>query len=311
MIMKQYICLAIVALACNYTMAQPDLSSHTWTMTIKVVDEQGNPIPAAKTGVGFYTNSQPASIDGVTDKNGVFIASQTVGPSLSGYWLGFSAEKDGYYTTRSGLNLDFNYDPVKWSPTKTLVLRNIGKPIAMYAKSVNLGMPAFDKAVGFDLMIGDWVGPYGTGVSTDIIFTGHLDQRAESDSSYKLTVSFPKVGDGIQEFVTPDAEMGSDLHSPHEAPVNGYQSQWVQIRNRKPGQPETGNLDLNRNYIFRVRTALDHQGNVVSAHYGKIYGDFMKFRFYLNPTSNSRNIEFDQKQNLLGGLQSFEQVREP
>ena len=160
-------------------------------------------------------------------------------------------------------------------------------------------------------MMGDWVAPYGKGINADILFEAHLDQRPQNDADYRLTVSFPKTGDGIQEFVVPDMEKGSDLRSPHEAPVSGYQSQWVQTRNRKPGQPETGNLDANRNYIFRVRTALDQQGNVVSAHYGKIYGDFLQFRYYLNPTPNSRNIEFAPKQNLLGGIQSFEQVTAP
>jgi hypothetical protein len=42
--------------------------------------------------------------------------------------------------------------------------------------------------------------------------------------------------------------------------------------------------------------------------YWKIYGDFMQFRYYLNPTPNDRTVEFDPKQNLLGGLKSFERV---
>ena len=37
----------------------------------------------------------------------------------------------------------------------------------------------------------------------------------------------------------------------------------------------------------------------------------MHFRYYLNPTPNSRNIERDPKQNLLGGLESFEQLKAP
>jgi hypothetical protein len=35
------------------------------------------------------------------------------------------------------------------------------------------------------------------------------------------------------------------------------------------------------------------------------------FQYYLNPTPNDRNVEFDPKQNLLGGLQPFEQVNAP
>jgi hypothetical protein len=60
-----------------------------------------------------------------------------------------------------------------------------------------------------------------------------------------------------------------------------------------------------------VRTVLDEMGNIKSAHYGKIYGDFMQFKYYLNPTPNDRNIEFDPKRNLLKNLKAMEQVREP
>ena len=172
--MKLSICLIFVALTCNCALAQVDLSNHTWIMTLKVVDEQGDPLARANAGVGFYTNSQPASINGTTDTNGIFKASQTVGPSLSGYLLGFSAEKDGYYTTRSGLNLDFKYDPNQWNQTITLVLKKVGKPIAMYAKSVNTHVPAIDKQVGYDLETGDWVAPYGKGINSDINYTVSL-----------------------------------------------------------------------------------------------------------------------------------------
>ena len=55
------------------------------------------------------------------------------------------------------------------------MLKKIGKPIAMYAKSVNLGMPIFDKPTGLDLMAGDWVAPYGKGINADVVFEAHLD----------------------------------------------------------------------------------------------------------------------------------------
>jgi hypothetical protein len=43
---------------------------------------------------------------------------------------------------------------------------------------------------------------------------------------------------------------------------------------------------------------LDEQGNIKSAHYGKIYGDFLNFCYYFNPDSNSLNMEFDPGRNL-------------
>jgi hypothetical protein len=170
----------------------------------------------------------------------------------------------------------------------------------MYAKKYVMGLklPEYNKQIGYDLMIGDWVGPYGKGINSDILFT---ENHADEKSGYTFTIGFPKEGDGLQEFTLPDRETGSGLRSPHEAPADGYQ----------PKDEQTQMPDPHRIYLFRVRTAKDHDGNIVSAHYGKIYGDFMQFTYYLNPTSNDRNIEFDPKQNLLGGLQSFEQVDAP
>ncbi|MCW5550774.1 MAG: hypothetical protein KIS67_01275 [Verrucomicrobiae bacterium] len=68
------------------------------------------------------------------------------------------------------------------------------------------------------------------------------------------------------------------------------------------GKPEQDNIDPSRNYYFRANTVLDENGNVKSALYGKIYGDFMQFRYYLNPTPNDRNVEFVPKRNLLKEL---------
>ena len=285
-----------------------ELGPHQWTATIKVMGEDGNPVCGADVAVSYTLPPPPGrnleegpdsgQVKGLTDTNGTFIASHT--DSSEG--LGIVIGKAGYYTTHIGYQ--FYYDDKRRNPTFTSVLKTISKPIPMYAKSITyIKFPAFNKPIGYDLMVGDWVAPYGKGVTSDFLFTeNHVDAK----TGYAFAVSFPHNGDGIQEFDAPallqNAPMGqSDLASLHEAPPDGYQSQFVQ----------TKGPDQNRNYYFRVRTKLDENGNVVSTHYGKIYGDFMQFRYYLNPTPNDRNIEFDPKQNLLGGLQSFEQVSVP
>ena len=241
------------------------------------------------------------------------------GVSLHSYRYAWAqrARACGYYPTHIGHEL---YQPGQFddktvtanrNPSFALVLKKIGKPVAMYARRLNTHVPALDKPVGFDLMAGDWVAPNGKGVNSDILFTGHFDKRAGGQSDFTLTVSFPNVGDGIQEFAVPDSAGVSGLRSTHEAPADGYQPQWVQTDSRKPGEPVETNRDPNRNYFFRVRTVLDSNGNVKSALYGKIYGDFMEFSYYLNPTPNARNVEFDPKQNLLGGLPFDAQVKAP
>jgi hypothetical protein len=183
----------------------------------------------------------------------------------------------------------------------------------MYAKkyAMALKLPEYGKRVGYDLMIGDWVGPYGKGISTDVIFEQDYTNEPSGGYYSKITFAFPKVGDGVQLYTIPDSETGSDLRSPHIAPTDGYLPEMTRETSALQGQPSKFEFDPNRIYLFRVRTAKDHDGNIVSAHYGKIYGDFMQFTYYLNPTPNDRNIEFDPKQNLLQGLQSFEAVQAP
>ncbi len=89
-----------------------------------------------------------------------------------------------------------------------------------------------------------------------------------------------------------------------------------------PGNAWKDDAKKEQNYFFRVRTVIDEKGAVKSSLYGKIHGDFVIdpinsktmiiiFTYYLNPTPNSRNIEFDPKQNLLKDLKSDERVDAP
>jgi hypothetical protein len=296
--MKKIICLNLFVFMVNCgVVAQSDPTNYQWRVTLKVVDEDGSPLAGANTGVGFFVNSTSASIDGSSDIYGIFTATHSARTDLN--QLGFSVEKEGCYSTRMGYLLEPPYDPLKWNPTITLVLKKIGKPIGMYAKSItDIEFPIFNKPIGYDLMAGDWATPYGKGVNSDILFT---ENHAEAKSGYTFTVSFPNPADGIQGFSIDESLGKSVLLSSHEAPVDGYQ----------PKYEQTHIADPNRIYYFRARTVLDENGKLKTAFYGKIYGDFMQFRYYLNPSPNDRNVEFDPKHNLLTGLKSFEQVTAP
>jgi hypothetical protein len=299
------LCLTLIILtssqAFGQALALPEqFGPHQWTASVKAIDEDSNPIVGANVSVQYTLPTETNSGDqtygevkGMTDINGMFGASHT--DSSSG--LGVTVGKADYYTTHIGHQ--FYFDDKNRHPSFTILLKKIGKPIAMYAKQIDsITFPEFNKTIGYDLMAGDWVAPYGKGVNPDFLFT---ENHPDAKSGYTFTISFPHPGDGIQGF-TRDWNLGvSGLLSSREAPIDGYQPKYDQTQMPNP----------DRIYYFRVRTVLDHQGKVVSTHYGKIYGDFMQFRYYLNPTMNDRSIEFDPKQNLLGGLQSFEQVQAP
>jgi hypothetical protein len=306
--MKTITFLSICAIATNCVHAQLSTApTPTWKVTLKVVDETGLPVINANAVVDYQSNDQ---FSGLTDTNGIFVASH----KDKSYALAFDVKKDGYYSVwqRYEMGWAYQYNEAKWNPTIEIVLKRIIKPIPMYAKRIDAEPPTNGKPVGYDLMVGDWVGPYGKGVTTDILFTREYNRKSLQDYDYKLTVSFPKAGDGIQEFPVPYKNMeGSALRSPHEAPTNGYQPQIVRLNVSHPGQKLIFDYDENRVYFFRTRTVLDENGNVKSALYGKIYGDFMQFKYYLNPTINDRNIEFDSKQNLMKNLKSLEGVDAP
>jgi len=209
-----------------------------------------------------------------------------------------------------------------WNPTVELVLKAVGVQVSMYAREVmDQKIPVQGKPIGFDLMVGDWVQPYGMGTTPDFIFqldstiTKTITNRALAFNGgtriwtnalhdNRLTIRFSNEGDGIQ-FV---ASMAGGLRLPRLAPTEGYQA----ILNEREWLEHTTNqwhqsfiqthTDFNKdvNYFFRVRTKKDSTGKIISALYGKIYGDFsnnighekINFTYYLNPEPNSRNMEF-------------------
>ena len=126
------------------------------------------------------------------------------------------------------------------------------------------------------------------------------------NSSYRLTWTFSNTGDGIQVLYRAAGVVRSELKSPQEAPIDGYEPS-ITIDGQSVIDADGPTGEKPACFLFRVRTALDEKGNVVSANYGKIYlGSDFRIAYYLNPTANSRTLEYDPKRNLFpdefGGL---------
>lgn len=313
--------LTLIGLTINSVFGQAEFGPHKWTATIKVVGEDNAPLADANVSVQYSIIPQPhdpneksyGEITGASDTKGIFIVSDTD----SSLGLGINVTKAGYYTSHTGYQ--FYFDDNRRNPSFTLVLRKIGNPIPMYARRKEEGMvlQKENEPMGFDLKAGDWVAPYGAGFHTDIIFT-LLHRQIISRNKFDCTLkaSFPNKGDGI--CVAPSEEFaGSAFRTSRTAAENGY-------------EPELNyrfiNTELATNvfgYFIRVETSLDENGNIKSALYGKINGNFklyagtikphsgMGFDYYLNPTPNDRNLEFDPKHNLSTNLKLLEGVKEP
>lgn len=322
---------ALITYAHEIDISRVELTGKQWTATLKAVDENNRPISGADASIGYYVPNVDIAgdvqegwqeINGITDGNGVFVATHK-GSFPSSYKAG----KTGYYSSRGsreGVGLDDN-DPAKWHQTMTLVLKEKVNPVPMYVNRVDFAdkkPPAFDKPIGFDLTVGDWVGPYGKGKTPYMLFTWHVDYDTNSVThgrhgrEEKMTISFPNPGDGIQEFDFPlhinkrlgEGNEWSELHSPPLAPIDGYQPELVKLsRWNYHKLPNEFDYDyLHKNYFFRVNTVTDAEGKIISAQYGKIYGDFEQaLTTYLNPEPNSRELEYNMHNLGPGGNNSY------
>lgn len=228
--------------------------------------------------------------------------------------------KEGYYLTEvSWLEVSNSLHPDGGMVGIELILRRRENPISMYAiKSHKLQVHEANKKYGYDFIVNDWVEPIGTGKVNDayISVNGYFKNYNEYDTI--LNISFPNQGDGILA-MTPFEY--SELLSPYIAPSHGYVSQFearqFRTRNleRKPASFDPEYIVVNEYnehaiYAIRIRTEYDQRGDVRSAYYGKIYGgikfggatskgSYVKIgAIYINPTANSRIIEYSVGDNL-------------
>jgi len=296
-------------------------------VTLHVIDEDGNNLsnvdanitflnPIHKTGT--WGSSDTFSRSGKTDSNGLFLIEQR-----AGFQIHYAASGANCYKTTGRFDFktekDGQYQP--WNPVFTVLLKKIIHPIPMYARRLQTEVPMLDQPVGFDLMEGDWVAPYGKGKQDDFIFA--LKRRFVNRRDYEaiVTLTFSNRADGLHAVKT-QTEYGSELRLPRIAPESGYVFETTTSVGAGAGKPAHEDARPDRSYLFRVRTVLDENNRPTSGLYGKIDGDIrldsinsktciLLFTYYLNPTPNDRNVEFDPKRNLFANLKSDERVTMP
>ncbi len=235
------------------------------------------------------------------------------------------ARPEGYYRLQRTLlftNLAWGTPPraLPWNPTLGFRMNRKGNPVPMFAKHLDdCHVPQMDSPCGYDLEAGDWVDPFGKGRTPDMVITirrksrgektvdGYGGRRIAEMFEFQMDVEFPGEGNGVIPVLLPEDTFRHFLRT---APESGYEQLRLTRKSYYACPPDEDaeergwlpNPDMN--YYLRVRTALDENGHVVSAQYGKVYMDFAvksylnsggvfgDFTYYLNPVPNDRNIEF-------------------
>ena len=238
----------------------------------------------------------------------------------------------GFYRPRYGEGWSFRRKNLLgiWQPDNlvaTIRLQRVERPIPLFVKrvaKVSRGeftadiFPKGEDTLRYDLLMGDWLAPVGTGRVADVTFTRHpredlgegVNGADVRGPSYRdsMTVRFPGEGNGIVE-LHPPPSLRLRIRT---APEDGYRPEYLCWKGRDKTLEHVGSYDENRCFCFRIRTRRDDRGRIVGAYYGKIYGDITfayQFRpefvpasvcmsYYLNPTPLDRNLEWDRKTNL-------------
>jgi len=259
-----------------------------------------------------------------------------------------------YYGASETVRFDERQSPIAtpWNPTIQLRLKKKRNPIPMYAMRLSdkrlpeeFRVEIFDRenggyvegpaetfTVAWDLEKGDWVKPHGKGEIADFIFTIHREARKKyvyaGDSlgheylscGATLEISFSNDGDGLIPYPVPEKDRHRGPWLPYLAPEDGYGPIEPKINiNQEGREHDRMNFVKDMNYFFRVRTVKDQSGKIISALYGKIYGDFrfggwgdyIDYTYYLNPTPNDRNVEFKPKANLFTNLKGTRDPYQP
>lgn len=275
---------------------------------IRVVDQDGLPVESAKirgalqTGDGY---NDYASVDGYTNTNGEFMVKGKCTDFLS-----LRITKDGYYKT----DFRFSYRATlanpkvkdgKWQPydfRRTIILKKIIDPQPMIFQNgrTSFKVPAYEEWVGFDCEKFDFVSPHGQGVEKDIMLRFTLRNPTADDYHMTMEVSFTNNPyAGAYEM---DRARMSEFESVYHADTNAvYRQSFVYSFDQSSGKrPEyTTQLKSDKYLVFRTRTKVDAEGQLVSSHYGKIYGDWnfvgpggmSMAQFVFNPRPNDTNLE--------------------
>lgn len=290
-------------------------------LTIRTVDDLGNPVIGAEVRVHFEHNYNPnnrTTVSGHSNDEGKFGSTRRTSGDVV-----YGADKDGYYGSRGIWKAGQESETGEWqpwNPTIDLVMRPVLNPVPLVVRETELVTIDLVGAAAFDLVGEDWLPPYGDGVTPDFVFnwTGEFfaptNRQGEMiyrgiESKSALDFSFSNDGDGLIIW-TNFVNMGSDLRLPNLAPENGYARVRSWQRESNPTWRSLGpDPSIDTAFFFRVRTRTNELGEVVSALYGKTERDLeftggsavgtrIAFTYYLNPALNDRNLEYDGKTNL-------------
>ena len=180
------------------------------------------------------------------------------------------------------------------------------KPIALYSNFGydDIKLPVLGERIGYDMKVGDWVSPYGSGSTVDF-YVKYTEFRTNGVLVGRSELLFDEPNGAYRMKSPPSTSIWSHYHADIAAEFLTHFEIEVNLK-------EDGSfLDLKHDIleedeylVLRTRTVTDATGKLKSANYSKIRGPMKIFTYFhfeqscFNPTHNDSNLEFDDKRNL-------------
>lgn len=298
---------AISAMAADDTIAYAHRHGARVREIICVVDQIGKPVANAQLYGGLTTGDgmdDYALINGVTDTNGQF---QVEGKCTD--FMRCQVSKSGYYAAELRVSyLDTKAVPAvkdgKWQPhgnKHMVILKQMVNPQPMLCHDAltSLTIPRYGVWLGFDFEQYDFVSPHGRGNARDVLLRFDLSRPSKDEYYMTMNVSFTNQPYAGAYKLQIDKE--SELKTAYEANTNECfeQSFVYRFQRREGSSPVYDRLQDDEYLVYRTRTRVDMDGNLLSAHYGVICGDwnfagptgFRIDKFMFNPRPNDINLE--------------------
>ena len=294
-------------------------------LQVTVVDNKGNPVSNATVSVGFSTshvlfgggNSSHNSSGHAmakTDANGVAIVKFNCTSSD----FGWRVVADGYY--RGDLHREhFEGDEIIIPPgtgkvvlhehekVRNEVIFRIKSPQPMYAHYPieRRKLPKANGRYGFDLAEFDWLPPHGRGKEADFYVVRDYNKITEAGTFAVGAVEFER---GCGYYVEKNTGCTS-LQTAYHADTNAvFKTSMPILCEHRIGAHEYDYplplVDKDTHIVLRTRVKHDENGNMISANYSRILGEFSVMpsvsvtESIFNPVLNDANLEFDRERNL-------------
>lgn len=226
-------------------------------------------------------------------------------------YIGWSVKADGFYGTewaklsftgKGGEKEGRSKDAPKIVNVSLYRKRSPIPAYAFYAYcSIRTPKPMGE--FGFDLMVGDWLPPFGKGEVADF----YLVKKNIHDGKRQGVYKFFRFDEGCgfrrykktpnKEFPTTYIALTNEFYDSELHYMEVADNSDAEVRCARP-------VAEDEFLVLRTRAKINEKGEVVSANYSKLYGPvevgrcFQVMQSVFNPTANDPNLEFDPQRNL-------------